>query len=356
MDVVPFVIAVLGVLAAMVGVAVQQRAKNTLHDELEALGLKGHGGETYTGEHDGLTVSFEVPRKNGRHIEQRVIVTPFLVPDFIGPHVARPFRPVVLTGDPAFDRSRAVCGDEAAVRAALDAPTRRILGAGQVVVQYGQLVARNATVSNVPSVIELALQLRNRFHATDDERRSWLEANVRGDPVPGVRERSLETLGRMEGGLARLDALARAAELDESLRASAAILAGSADVLAVVAASTTDGDRLAAATAALGTIGSLELPSALERVRVFVRESPSQSLVDVLGRYGAVADVPVLQAIDGAALRSAVREAVRAIQGRIVGAADGALALAPPAEHGDMSIAETGGLAVTRTGKGDPPS
>jgi hypothetical protein len=338
----------LNVVAGVAAIAGVQYARQRVRSQVYRLGLD-RVGDSWRGVIDGLAVEVRLDAS-------LVVVRPFTSVDYIGPHALRPFGPLVSTGDASFDNAMATCGDEAVVCGALDATARSAVVSKAIAVRYGQLEGTFASIAGVQSIVELATRLHHRLHCTPDERRAQLEENARRDPVSEVRLRCVGTLARVPGGLVRAEALARDESLDESVRAEAAIAAGSLDVLAAIAASTTDADRLAAVTLALGASGSLELSRALERIRFLVRDAPSESLVDALGRYGDVGDVPLLDSLSDARLRAAVRAAIRAIQGRVVGAVDGALALADSQSAGELAVADAGGLAVTRTAKGDPPS
>jgi hypothetical protein len=344
-----FVLVVVAILAIVE--SVQRPDVGSLVD----LGLERHGS-IYSGTFQGLSVEVGLPSDSGGPVERKLVVRPFVSPEYLGPHPLRPLGPLVRTGDDEFDRAIALCGSEAAIRGALDAATRASVRRHAVSVRYGQLEGHYMTSGAVQRFLQVAVDLHRRFECTPEERLAQLEENVRRDPHGGVRARSLDTLARVPGGLERADALAREQEIDESLRIRAAILAGSSDVLTAFAASTPDGVVLAAVTEALGSIGSRDCPRALERVRDFVRTSPIEPLIRVLGRYGGVADVPLLTAIRGPGpLRAASREAIRSIQGRVFGSDAGAIGFAE-GEGGELAEAEVGGLAVTRTEKGDPPS
>jgi len=331
-----------------------ERPRSIDGGEARSLGLE-QKGNIYFGTRDGLSIEAGLPSDRGA-VEQRVVVRPFPTPEYLGPHATRAFAPLVLTGDAAFDRSIAICGDDVAIRGALDATTRVAVRAQQLRVHYGQLDGHYRTNEALEQILQLAVVLHHRFVCTPEERLAQLEANVRHDPSAGVRAHNVDALARVPGGLERADALARANEIDESLRLRAAVVAGSSDVLAAVASSTADGDRLAIATEALGSFRSSELPRALDRVRELLGTSPSVPLIRVLGRYGAVADVPLLTSIlDAANLRTASRDAIRSIQARVFGSDAGALAIAD-LQGGELAEADGGSLAVTRTEKEDPPS
>jgi hypothetical protein len=349
MDPTPFVVgAVLAVVVA--SAARQNRLRRTLDPALLAMGLRRDEVDAYHGVVDGLSIEVATPIKNGRRDVHKVIVRSFSVPEYLGPHATRPFARIVTTGDDAFDGRYAACGDEAAIRSALDAATRSEISTTGVIVHYGMLERSYDDVAGLQRIVACASRLHRRMTCTDEARLAGLEENVRTDPSPGVRAHSLDTLVRVPGGLSRAAALARAPGLDETLRLRAAIAAGSTEVLAAIAASSDEGDRVAAATEALGSLQAKELGGALDRVRELLRARPNEALVRVLGRYGTVADVALLASLP----RASVADAIREIQGRIVGADGGALALADVG--GEIAVADEGGLAITRTGKGDPPS
>ena len=335
----------------VVSIAGADLLRRHLRSQLGKLGLKREG-DAYRGVIDGVAV--EVPIGAHPSSPLKVIVRPFTAVEFIGPHAVRPFGPIVLTGDVEFDRGLAACGDEVVVRGTLDGDTRSGIRRSGIVVRYGQLEGEFLSLEHAESIVRFAVSLHRRAHCAPEERPAQLDENARRDSSPaGLR--CLTTLARMPGGVARAAAIAHDGSLEGAVRLHAAIIAGAEDVLASIAATTGDGDRLAAATGALGSIGSSELASALDRVRQFLRANPNESLVRVLGRYGIVDDVPLLGSVDGGGLHWAIRDAIRAIQGRIVGADDGALAIAE-AVGGEMAVADDGGLSVTRTETEDPPS
>jgi hypothetical protein len=354
MDLALAVFIALNVAVAVAAIARAVKLRGRLGSQIRRLGLE-RVGNTYRGVIEGLDVEVTLGDSSG---DLKVVVRSFTAIEFLGPHGVRPFGPLVLTGDDSFDKKLAARGDEAAIRGALDAAARWALVAKGIVVRYGQLEGNFGSIAGAESIVQLAVLLHHRLHCTPDERTVQLEENARRDPIPAVRLRCATTLARVPGGLARADALARDESLDESLRAQAAIAAGSSDVLAAIAESTTDADRLALLTDSLSAHGSRELPNALSRVRTFVRDAPTPALVRLLGQHGSVDDVPMLSALrDGgpAELRRAARDAVGAIQRRIVGSEDGALAIAERV-GGELAVADDGGLTVTRTAKEDPPS
>jgi hypothetical protein len=343
------------VLVVVVLLAVLESAHRPDVGSLVDLGLERHGS-IYSGTVQGLSVEVGLGGDGGSSLERKLVVRPFPSPDYLGSHPLRPLGPVVQTGDAEFDRAVALCGNEAAIRGALDAMTRASIRGHSVSIRYGQFEGHYVRTGSVQRFLQLAVDLHRRFECTPEERLAQLGENVRRDPHVGVRVRCLDTLARLPGGLERADALAHDEEIEESLRVRAAILAGSSDILMAFAASTSDGVRLAAVTGALGSTGSRELPRALDRVRDFVRASPSEALIEVLGRYGTVPDVPLLAAMHGTGrLRAASRDAIRSIQGRVFGSDAGALGFAE-AQGGELAEADGGGLAVTRTTKEDPPS
>jgi hypothetical protein len=343
------------VVVAVGTVALAERWRRRLQSQVRRLGLEPVGRDTYRGVVEGLAVEVTL---GGESSGMRVVVRPFTSIEYIGPHALRPFGPLVPTGDVSFDKALAACGDEAAIRGALDAAMRSAVITQGIAVRYGQLEGSFGSIPAAEAIVQVAARLHHRLHCTPDDRRVQLEENARRDPVPAVRLRCVAALARVPGGLARADAIARDASLDQSVRAQAAMVAGSSDVLAAIAAETTDADRLAEVTDGLDAHGSRELPDALRRVRAFVRDTPTPALVRILGKHGSVDDVPMLTALRDEAtadLRRAARDAVSAIQRRIVGTEDGALAIAE-ASGGEVAIADDGGLALTRTEKGDPPS
>ena len=346
MDVAMAVFIALNIVVAVGAVVAAERWRRRLQSQIGRLGLE-RVGNTYRGVVDGLSVEATLGGESGG---VRVVVRPFTAVEFIGPHGVRPFGPLVLTGDAAFDKAMAASGDEAAIRGGLDAATRSAVVAKGVVVRYGQLEGDFGSIAGAEAIVQFAVLLHHRLHCAPDERGAQLEDNARRDPIPAVRLRCVATLARVPGGLARADALARDGSLDESVRARAAIAAGSSDVLVAIAATTADGDRLAEITDSLASYGSRELANAIPRVRVFVREAPTAALVRLLGQHGSVDDVPMLIELRDrgtGSLRTASREAVGAIQRRIVGSEDGALALADPL-GGELTETETGALAEAK--------
>ncbi len=304
----------------------------------------------------------------------------------------------VETGHLGFDRQIYVQGTSDSVRALLDAATRdAMLGllrgplrAGQLAVEGGELRAVLPPRGDVSladplaDALPLLARVARRLSAGIDVL-AELAKNARTDSVAGVRLLCLKTLLREysnhasivnpllreaagdedaevrleaavalgEGGVVVLQALVADGSVEDGLSARAAQALGSrmpADVARATLqrelAASRARYRMATARAcasALGLSGDPRDEALLLSALAEGRDEPLRlSSARALGAVGSVAAVPSLAELSGsdsAALRTAGREAIAAIQSRLQGATPGQLSLGTGA-IGEVSLTD----------------
>jgi HEAT repeat protein len=302
-------------------------------------------------------------------------------------------------GDPAFDEEYYVQGQAPLALAILDAETRRGLAGllrGRVTVAGRETVEIGPSLSDgilevrikesgfsgnrerVPQILAGVLDVARRLVAPADVA-ARLAENLRVEPEPGARLRTLLTLAREFHGhpVTREALLAARADSSAEVRLRAASYLGEEGretLLALVEGAGTDDSCAARAVAALGSglageraeaalrraLGGAGRPqtaqACLEALALLGRaeaeglillalrsedDAVARAAARAIGKVGTVVAVAALReaAERGGEMRRAARQAIAEIQGRLTGAEPGQLSLAG-GEAGALSLAD----------------
>lgn len=276
----------------------------------------------------------------------------------VGDRILGRTRDETVIGDPGFDETALVWGDEAVLRALLDAPTR---AAAAAVLEYSEAEVSGGTVQltdhtirldldGVREMLDEAADLADRIRRDAFSEDRLLEVATE-DPEPGVRARALLSLWRC-GTLETLDLAqdAARAHTDPVLRALGALMSEDPDRIANVppphmAEAARIGPNLVVAT--LERLGAEDaLFDLLDEEHAPVQRAAAAAL----GRMGSIRAVePLLPLCEGltrdAELKREAREAVQRIQARLGDVSPGGLSLADgAAEAGQVSVAGVPGM------------